>query len=313
MTPPHTVIVANPASGGGKGRKVIPKVRAAMEMNPGGGDSFEIRETAAPGHATELAAAAVREGARRVVALGGDGTIHEVVNGIVGAEGTPVFGVVPVGTGNDFFRMVGPKPRLDAALEILRNGAIRSFDVGVARWKGETRYFVNLIGFGIDVEVLRRRESFQRLSGLPQYLAALLRALVAYKPVPLAIEFDGATMTMRDRALICTLTVGPTIGGGFRLAPDAVPDDGALDFCLIRPLGLLEVLTYIPKVIAGRHGGLPKVELRQVAAADVASDSGGEFYFELDGELVDGTAERVDVSLLRSRLQVLVSKEETVG
>ena len=122
------------------------------------GVPFDLVETEGPGHGVELAREAVSAGFGRVLAVGGDGTVHEVANGILGAAppgSGPSLAVVPVGTGNDFFRMVGAPGRLDDALRVLDGGTERPFEVGHVRWDGGESWFVNLIGVGLDVAVGR--------------------------------------------------------------------------------------------------------------------------------------------------------------
>jgi len=181
-------VILNPASSSGKGGKVRPRLERGLRDR---GIPYRILETTRPGHGMELAAQFAQDRVPRVVVVGGDGTIHEAINGLLtgSADGpVPEVAVIPVGTGNDFFRMVGVPARLDRALDVLATGVPHSFDVGRVRWQGGESYFVNLFGVGLDVEVLQGRDGFRKLSGKLQYLAGAIRALVRCEAFPLRLQ-----------------------------------------------------------------------------------------------------------------------------
>jgi diacylglycerol kinase (ATP) len=153
-------IILNPASASGAGKRTAPKVEAALRAR---GMEFELHTTEAPGHGEILAREAAQRGVEAVLAVGGDGTIHEVANGLLSVKGDlPAMGVIPLGTGNDFYRMVGAPKGIESALDTLAGGYAHPFDVGRVRFGESERYFVNLLGIGIDVAVLERRESVRR-------------------------------------------------------------------------------------------------------------------------------------------------------
>ena len=180
------MVILNPAASGGRGGRLLPRVREELERRK---VPHLLRVTDAPGHARELVSEAVAAGSPGILVVGGDGTVHEVANGVLELQKTPPpLAVLPVGTGNDFFRMVSPARDLPGAVEPLLAGKVSHFEVGRAGFDGGSRHFVNLLGVGLDVEVLRRRPEFRRLSGLPQYLAALTAAVVSFSPVPLRIQ-----------------------------------------------------------------------------------------------------------------------------
>lgn len=282
------------------------------------GREFRLRVTEAPAHAVELARAAVDEGVETVVVVGGDGTVHEVANGLLASSGSPApadpetlpaLAVVPVGTGNDFFRMVGAPRDPGAALELLETGRRALFDVGTVRWAHGERYFVNLLGLGVDVEVIRRRERYRRLPGLAQYLMALADAVLRFQPVRVRIRLDGGEV-IEDRTHLSAMTVGPSAGGGFLLNPDATPDDGALDLCFVEALTHLQVLRYVPRVIRGTHRDLAVVRLRRFREARIDAPDGRPLEFELDGELVNGRSPWIEVGIEGGRLPVLLPPED---
>jgi len=270
---------------------------------------YTMHVTAAPGDGVELARKVARGGAKRLLAVGGDGTVHEIVNGLlssgVASGRLPHMAVLPLGTGNDFYRMVGAPRTLDGAMDMLQWGVARPFDVGEARWPGGSRHFVNLLGVGVDVEVLRRREGFRRLGGLPQYLAALLAAVVRFRPIPVRVRLESGEV-VEGPVTLAAITVGPSAGGGFLLNPGATPDDGLLDLCFVDGLSLPQVFRYIPRVIRGTHGSLPVVRLRRFAEARVESMDGEPLHFQLDGELMPEPVRWLEVGIRSAAIRVLV-------
>lgn len=283
----------------------------------------QVRYTEAPGHAARLATEATVEGAERIMVVGGDGTVHEVAGGLLAGSPAhvPPLAVFPVGTGNDFFRMVRPNgegtgPQDAAAL--LKDGIVERFDVGRVRWENGERVFVNLLGVGVDVEVLRRRAKYSRLRGLAQYLAAFLDAASSFEPLELRIETESPSRSaellsgrgelLSGRTTLLAVTVGPSIGGGFMINPEAAPADGQLDLCRVHALGWRQVASLVPKVVRGRHAGSRHVTMRRISSASIRAAGGKPFRFELDGELVPGTAQELRVDVLPCALPVLVPR-----
>lgn len=325
MAAPFLVIL-NPASSGGKAARLL---RVIEDRLTGEDVAFDIEVTRGPGHAADLARKAVHAAREVVVAVGGDGTVHEVAQGLLDPPGRsrtcgekdeprgselggtapggrpPDLAVVPVGTGNDFFRMVGASRDPQEALDVALRGRRTQFDVGLARWEGGQRYFVNLLGLGVDVEVLRRREAFTRLPGLAQYLAALLAAVLRFEPFPVRIRLEGLD-EIQNRIHLAAVTVGPSAGGGFLLNPGATPDDGLLDLCVVEALSYPEIARYIPRVIRGTHADLDVVELRRFQAGRIDHPDGDSFWFQLDGELMEDPVTWIEVEVVPGCLPVLV-------
>ena len=327
-------VVVNPASAGGRGRVAARRLVAALDEAD---VPRQVRYTEAPGHAARLAVEAAAEGAEPIMVVGGDGTVHEVAGGLLADPSVrpPPLAVFPVGTGNDFFRMVRPNGKgtgPDDAVALLKDGTVDRFDVGRVRWENGERVFVNLLGVGVDVEVLRRRAKYSRLRGLAQYLAAFLDAVVSFKPPELRIETGDppesaepssesaesssvgaepsseSTESLSGRTTLLAVTVGPSIGGGFMINPGAAPADGRLDLCRVHALGWRQVAGLVPQVVRGRHAGSRHVTMRQIKSASIRAAGGEPFRFELDGELVPGTARELRVDVLPRALPVLVPR-----
>lgn len=297
-------VILNPFTHGGKGERLVPAIEEGLRERD---FDFALHRTEGAGHAVELAAGAVASGAERVLVVGGDGTIHEVANGLLSSSSRPppAIAVLPVGTGNDFHRMVGADRSIEGALGLLEGGTVVPFDVGRATWDDGSRYFVNLVGVGIDVAILKRRHFFSRLPGKLQYLAALASGLVDFSAMEVHVDLEGLP-SLDCRALLAAVTVGPSVAGGIPLTPHASPFDGVLDFCLVERLHLGKILYYLPKVLRGTHGMLPAVHLHQVKGMRFVLQNGENFFFQMDGELEGSTASWLEVKPADAHLPVLV-------
>jgi diacylglycerol kinase (ATP) len=301
--PPMRVIL-NPMARHGAGRRLRAEIEIALQR---AGLAFDLVETEGPGHAAELARTAVQAGFRTVVAAGGDGTVHEVANGILTADPSPhaALGLIPIGTGNDFRKMIPGTSTRALAVATLAHGRIAPYDVGRARWQERTEYFMNAMGTGIDVEVVRRMRRARFVPGGLLYVAALLRALVHYRPMPIHIEVDGAII--EERIMLLAVANGTCIGGTFRICPAARADDGLLDVCVVSDLPILRNARLIPRVIKGEHAGCAGVTSRRGRSIRLRSRAAGPLRFQLDGELretPDGR-EGVEVDLQPARLNVI--------
>jgi len=275
-------LIVNPAAGGGRGRKMRRRVEDALG---GRGVRFQVRETQARGQASELAQRALDAGAGAIYAVGGDGTAHEVANGILAsgspAEELPALGIVPVGTGNDFARMLGVTRH--SPLDALDPAPARVFDVGRLDWDGGSEYFINGSGTGIDVEVVRQIERLPRMPGIASYLIGVLRALAHYRPTPVRIRIDGEEVDRK--VMIVAVMNGSRQAGGFHVCPGARPDDGRIDLCVVDELGIVESLRVLPRVLKGTHANEPAITLARASCVEIESLSTTPLFFQVDGEL----------------------------
>ena len=299
-------VIVNPAASGGRGHRAAADLLRVLEDH---GVRCDARYTDAPGHAVELAAEAGREGVARVAVVGGDGTMHEVAQGLLGSGGDPLppVALFPVGTGNDFHRMVGAERTAPAVAELLKSGMVKRFDVGRVRWDNGERFFVNLLGVGIDVDILRCRARFKRLRGLVQYLAALLNAMVTFRAPAIEIEVDNdEERRIRAGTTLSVITVGPSIGGGFMINPSAKASDGKLDLCHFAALNALQLLALVPRVIRGAHADSPFVTMCTLECAVIRRQGGDPLWFEVDGELAPEPARELRVDVVPGALPVMV-------
>jgi YegS/Rv2252/BmrU family lipid kinase len=262
----------------------------------------DVVPTERPGHASALAAAAANDGVRRVVAVGGDGTVHEVANGLLAARAESVLGVVPMGSGNDFAKLTGVYGHGPARAAVRVAAAKpRRFDVGHAL--GE--YFVNSMGFGFGPAVVSARMAMPRLRGGASYFAAVVRAFFGFRAPSLdvrAVEHsESGNMMMIE---VCN---GTNAGGAYRFAPAADPSDGRLDVCLVRRVGLARFLFAIPRVMSGTHETMQEVTSFRTTELVVRSPN-GPLQVHLDGELRQPATACCTVTVAPARLNVLVAE-----
>ena len=258
---PRAFFVVNPAAGNGRTRRVWRELAGeAGRRVPGCG----VAVTRAPGEATTLARTAAAEGWPLVVAVGGDGTLNEVVNGLARAEGGagPALGAIVTGRGRDACRNFGLPTDPRAALDRALAGTDTRVDVGVARWAdGRARYFLNAAGVGFDAVVAQRAASWRWHGTLP-YLAAVLETVGTYRPVPATIEAAGRRV-WSGLLTMAVVANGACYGGGMRIAPSADPADGVLDLVVIGDVGRFELVNWLPTIYRGTHVRNPKVAVRR--------------------------------------------------
>jgi len=296
---PHAHVILNPAARGGTARRAKDPVARAFRAQ---GWTVEVQETERPGHARALAAAAARGGARRVIAVGGDGAVHEVANGILEARSAAALGVVPVGSGNDFAKLLGVyRHDISSAVARIATARERRFDAG--RVLGE--FFVNSLGFGLGPAVVRTRNAMSGLKGFLSYLVPVVKTFASFRPPLFEVRADG----FHERGLMTMVEVcnGTTAGGSYRFAPAADPADGRFDVCLIRRVGLLRFLVALPRVMRGTHVAMREVALIRARQLTIRS-SAAPLLFHLDGELRDPGVHECTVTLTRGCLNVLVAQ-----
>jgi len=265
--------IVNPTAGGGRGARIWPRVRPILREA-----GWDVTESTSErrGHATELANSSRAD---IVLAVGGDGTANEVVNGLLASRRRPAFGVIPVGTGSDFAHALGVPRDPIAAAGALVMARPRPVDVG----KVNGRYFLTIAGAGFDGEVAQQVNTWPKiLSGTAMYVLGILKVLATYRPVDVEITLDGALL--RERLFL--IAVGNTAwnAGGMWTVPAARPDDGIFDVVIAGPLTRLETLAVLPKVYSGKHIGHPKV--RQARAYEVHVSGVTPLAIQADGESI---------------------------
>lgn len=249
--------------------------------------------TVFPTHATELAKNAAEEGYELVIAIGGDGTVHEVVNGLmqIPAGRRPKLGVVPVGSGNDFANAVGYSHHAETALREALTGKSYSVDVGVVNsGKGRKEYWMNTLGIGFDATATIRFRKMTHLRGFSAYLAAVLQTIIMnHKAAQIQVKTDE--QEWKDNILMLVLCNGGREGGGFYVQPHAKPDDGKLHYVFIGEVSRPMMLRLLVEVMNGTHerfsdvhmGGFRKLELKSNIPLHIHTD--GEIYAGFDSDV----------------------------
>ncbi len=257
-----------------------------------------MRATTAPGDARRVAAAAVHEGFTTIVAAGGDGTVNEVVNGIVGSD--VALGILPVGTMNVFAAELGLPGDLEEAWAIIRGGRTRRVDLV----RANQQYFVQLAGVGLDAQVVQATSwEFKKNFGPLSYLISAAQ-IAAKKPPRLFVEADGVT---REGSFVL-IGNGRYYGGPVAFFKNARIDDGKLDVLIFKNLAYLDIARYVATVFMGKHTDQPDVEYFQTKKALVRSDE--EVPVEVDGEVVTTLPVTFRISSRKLRVVVPVGRDE---
>lgn len=292
-------VVFNPVAGRGRASDALDELVRLLEA---ASVDHVLHITTGPGHASELAAG-TPEGAT-VVAVGGDGTVHEVVVGLLRAEGgaavtSRALAVVPLGSGDDFAHALGMK-RGDVAGAVanLLRGRRRQVDLG----KVNGAPFVNAFSTGFDADVAGRVERAPKvLKGLAAYLWALGISLGSARSRPVRVSLDGA-VAHDGTALLVAAQNGPRTGGSFVYAPGAQPDDGLIDVLVAKDLGLFGTLGVLPRVMFGTHLKHPKVELHHARHVEIVWEEARSGH--ADGENA-GSSQRFVAELVPGGLSVI--------
>lgn len=308
-----TLAIANPASHSGRGAAGAEQVRRFFEACPSASTSFELRLTSASGDARRIAAQA--SGYDTVVAVGGDGVIHEVVNGLMelAPDKRPRLAIVPLGSGNDYARTLGLTANdPDTALRELLTGRERTLDLGHVTSDAcpEGTYFTESLSFGMDaaiaLDTTTRRAEGTRQEGEGLFITSTIRvALRASKGYPCVARIDGGE-PLELTSLIFAVLNGPTYGGGFKICPQADPCDGQLDLCYnVRRPRMPHLMLLLALARFGRHTRSSVVRLRRLC--EVRVDYAGEVPCQVDGEELLGTS--FSIAVVPSALRVVASRE----
>ena len=296
-----TIFLVNPASANGKTGKRWPEIaRAADAAGLRGEAIFSER----PGQLGDLARAAADEGATLLVVVGGDGTVHEVVNGIAGREGIEL-ALIPRGTGWDFARTHKIPKRLDGALRIAKDGQARPFDLGRATYLADgseqTAWFANMASVGMSGAVAAKANSTTKALGAKMsYLYALGTVFARWRNVELRVrvEEEERNGLMEDTIV----AVGRYLAGGMMITPDAEPDDELFDVLLIGDLTKTELVRVMPKIYRGTHLPHPKGEVLRGRTVSIEADH--PLPIQLDGEQPGTTPVRFEIAPAAIRLRV---------
>lgn len=276
-------LILNPMADLGRAWKIADDLRPIAQEFRG---ELSWSGTVYPTHAMELAKQAAEEGCELVIALGGDGTVHEVVNGLmqVPEEKRPALGVVPVGSGNDFAYSMGiPTQSAQALLRALHSESIETVDVGlITDENGRQEYFDNTLGMGFDTVVTIRSHKLPIVKGFMMYLTAVLQTIVLNHHAA-QMQIEAEDKQWEERLLMLTILNGPREGGGFYLSPQSNNKDGILEYLTVRQISRGMMLRLLPEFLKGTHIRFNQVQLGACRRIQVTSDQ--PLYIHTDGEI----------------------------
>ncbi|MFN8386497.1 MAG: diacylglycerol kinase family protein [Anaerolineales bacterium] len=302
--PPKIKIILNPMADMGNAWRVARDLRSITEQH----GNVTWSGTVYPGHAIELAREASEEGYDRIIAMGGDGTVHEVVNGIMQAPENkrPVLGVVPVGSGNDFAHGIGATKQSDKALRRALDGEASTVDLGLMTdGNGRKEYFDNTLGIGFGAMVTIRSHRLPLLRGFLMYLTSVLQTIIIdHNPIKMEIETD--TEQWEQKTIYLVLCNGPREGGGFLMAPEAKIDDGILHYAMITDVSRAMMFRILPEVMKGTHGRFKEVKMGTCKKFSLTADR--PLYIHTDGEIFSGLGtdvRKVSFEILPNALKVV--------
>ena len=289
-------LIVNLIAGQGRCKELFPRIRTELDRR---GIDYDLHFTNEPQEATDVCNMGLEAGFTHIVAMGGDGTVNEVANGLQNKDA--VLCVIPAGNGNDFVRTLGIPHDPIRALDVLASGTVRAIDLGRV---ADDRCVVNGLGIGIDAQVARDVLAMDRLRGVPAYLYAAVKQVFRFKAFPVSLAADdwGAEL----QCLSLGVANGPFAGGGFKLAPRAKVDDGLVDIAAIGDFPRVERLIRLPQARAGNHLGLSQVEYRQVREVTISSEA--KLVAHIDGEPYRLPREPFRVTVLPDALRVLVPR-----
>jgi len=304
--PRKVKLILNPMADMGRAWKTANDLRPIAQEFKG---ELTWSGTVYPTHAIELARQAAEEGYDLVIAMGGDGTAHEVMNGLmqVPASKRPVMGIVPIGSGNDFAYSVGITQRADHALaHALKAENIKPVDIGLMTDEhGRKEYFDNTLGIGFDAVVTIRSHKLPIVKGFLMYLTAVIQTIVLnHNPMKMKIETEA--QTWEDKLLMLTLCNGPREGGGFMLAPDAKNNDGAMESVAVTKVSRATMFRLVPEFMKGTHMNFKQVRMGEFKTMTVTSDL--PMYIHADGEIFTSfgsNLKKVDFEILPQALNVV--------
>jgi diacylglycerol kinase (ATP) len=296
-----THIVLNPYAGRWKGAKLYQKIlqyaRAIKYL-----ERFQL--TTAPGEAIQIAKETKAE---LIVAAGGDGTVNEVVNGILQSGSEKLLGVIPIGSGNDFAKMLNLKPfKIEMAIESLKRKTTITSDVGLIELlrndgTSGSRFFINGVGIGFDAMTADESRKIKHLRGIPLYTLALLKTLAKYKTPEMNIRIDDKNIS--GRIFLVAIGNGKSAGGGFLLTPDARINDEVFDVCLVNDLSIFRVLQVLPTVLKGKHTKYPEVTMMKAREIEIKSDS--DLVLHADGEIIGTNLRWIKISIIPKAVEVI--------
>ena len=281
--PRKVKLILNPMADLGRAWKTANDLRPIAQEFKG---ELTWSGTVYPTHAIELAKQAAEDGYDLVVAMGGDGTIHEVMNGLmqVPENKRPIMGIVPIGSGNDFAYSINITQKPEHALaHALKAEKIQAIDIGLMIDEhGRKEYFDNSLGIGFDAIVTIRSHTLPIVKGFLMYLAAVIQTIFLNHH-PSKMQLATESEKWEEDVIMLTLCNGPREGGGFMLSPDSKNDDGKMEFLTVKNLSRATMFRLVPEFLKGTHMRFKQVRMGEFKSLTITSDR--PLYIHSDGEI----------------------------
>ncbi|EYE88980.1 diacylglycerol kinase [Fervidicella metallireducens AeB] len=285
------LFIINPVAGKGKAEKIVPIIQEICEKC---NIDYKILHTTKPKEGTELAKWGTENGYERIISVGGDGTLNEVMNGVVGSQSA--IGVIPGGSGNDFIKSINSEKDLERIILDNIYGEINHIDLG----KCNGRYFINVASGGMDAEVLINTHRAKRIfSGSMAYLVGLINTIFTYRFKRVKVKIDD--LLLEDELTLTAVANGRYYGGGMLPAPMADLRDGYFDICFIKKVSKTKMLRLFPKFIKGEHEKIKEVFFYKGKHVELSSDE--EIAVNIDGELE--LSKRIEFEIIPKALSVI--------
>lgn len=304
-------VIVNPVAGFGRGLEDLPHITKLIRENE---IPHELVFSQHKYHVTELTVQAVNEGYRRIIVIGGDGTLHEVVNGLFIQKAAPVedvtVAVIPVGTGNDWIRMYGIPTHYSEAIRAIREGHTFLQDVGEVHYEEsqyqQVRYMANVAGAGFDPTVTKLYEHYKAMGrrGRHLYAEGSVRSFFRYKSTGVKVWIDGE-LVHKDLLFSAAIGIGKYNGGGTQQLPLAIADDGLFDITLYRPMHWWQILFRLRRLFNGDIYSIGHV--KHYRGSHIRIESTPDIMVEVDGELLGGTP--LEFEMHHRCVRVVVNKE----
>ena len=300
------LLILNPIADHGKAEKLLPVITELFEKHQ---FDYELVLTEYPGHALEIAREQAELGRSLIIAAGGDGTMNEVINGLMRAENQnqnrPVLGVLPVGRGNDFAFGIDITKDLDKAVQAIVAGKTKKIDIGLVTGGDypQGRFFGNGVGLGFDTVVGFEAAKIKWAHGVASYLVGLVRTIFLYHTAPTyEIILDEETIT--QPSLLVSIMNGKRMGGSFHMAPKGDPGDGLFNLCIASQVPQIKILPLAFKVIKGTQEGHPAIRMPQSRKVIVHALT-GNIPAHADGETICFAGMELKIELIPQALDVI--------
>lgn len=289
------LFIVNPTAGKGKAKTLVPIIESECKAH---NIEYVVKYTSGPADGTSIAARGAAEGFERIIAVGGDGTVNDVLNGIAGTNAA--LGVIPGGSGNDFIRSINSHNDIKKIIEDNTYGKIVKCDLGMCNGK----YFINVASSGFDAQVVIETQKAKKVfSGSLAYIVAVIKTIFIYKGKRINIKVDDHNF--EENTLLVAVANGKYYGGGMLPAPEAEIDDGYFDICHIKQVGKAKMLVLFPKFIKGKHCNIKEVSM--LKGRKIKIEANEELPVNLDGETF--YSRQIDFEILPKGINIIIPEK----